>query len=383
MENSPKYHITTYGCQMNVHESEKLAGMLENLGYILANTQQEADVLVFNTCAIREGAEHRVFGNVGALKQMKKDNPQKIVAVCGCMTQQKQVAEKLYKTFPFVNIVFGTHNLPDFEKYLLSYKQNKKRILQIEEQREITECATIARSSGDNAWVNISYGCNNFCTYCIVPYVRGREKSRDRQNILNEVEKLVKEKKYKTITLLGQNVNSYGNDNPEKFGNFASLLKDVCKIDGNFQITFMSSHPKDFSDEVISAIATEPKIIKEIHLPVQSGSNHVLKLMNRNYTREHYLTLINKIKTLVPSSHITTDFIVGFPGETDQDFEDSCSLLREVGYNAIFAFMYSKRSGTVAEKLPDQVSEEVKHKRVNILLDIARQIQHEKIGDVI
>lgn len=378
MEKTQKYHITTYGCQMNVHESEKLAGMLENLGYILSNTQEEADVLVFNTCAIREGAEYRVFGNVGALKQMKKDNPNKIVAVCGCMTQQKQVAEKLYKTFPFVNIIFGTHNLPDFEKYLLAYKQNKKRLLRVEEERAITECAKIVRSSGDNAWVNISYGCNNFCTYCIVPYVRGREKSRDRQDILNEVKKLANEGKYKTITLLGQNVNSYGNDNPEKFGSFASLLKDVCEIEGDFQVTFMSSHPKDFSDEVIYTIATQPKIIKEIHLPVQSGSSHVLKLMNRNYTREHYLTLINKIKTQIPSAHITTDFIVGFPGETDEDFEESCSLLREVGYNAIFAFMYSKRSGTVAEKLPNQVSEEVKHKRVNILLDIARQIQHER-----
>jgi tRNA-2-methylthio-N6-dimethylallyladenosine synthase len=373
-----KYHITTYGCQMNVHESEKLAGMLENMGYELASTQQEADVLVFNTCAIREGAEHRVFGNVGALKQMKKENPNKIVAVCGCMTQQKEVAEKMYSMFPFVNIIFGTHNLPDFEKYLNDYKTNKKRILQIEDERENAEYVAMVRSSGDNAWVNIMYGCNNFCTYCIVPYVRGREKSRSKQAILNEIKDLVAQNKYKTITLLGQNVNSYGNDNPQKNGNFAQLLADICAIEGDFKLTFLTSHPKDLTDDVITQIALQPKILKEIHLPVQSGSNRILKLMNRKYTREHYLSVVNKIKTLIPNARITTDFIVGFPSETEQDFEQTMSLLQQVEFDMVFAFMYSKRPHTPAEKMPDQVDEQTKHRRVNQLLALAKQIQNKK-----
>lgn len=373
-----KYNITTYGCQMNIHESEKLAGMLEKLGYEPTSTQEDADVLVFNTCAIREGAEHRVFGNVGALKQMKKDNPTKIVAVCGCMTQQKEVAERMYKMFPFVNIIFGTHNLPDFEKYLTEFKKNKKRILLVEEQRENTEYVSMVRSSGDNAWVNIMYGCNNFCTFCIVPHVRGREKSRDKQAILTEIADLVKQGTYKTITLLGQNVNSYGNDNPQKFGNFATLLKDICAIEGDFNLTFLTSHPKDLTDEVIEQIACEPKLLKEIHLPVQSGSNRILKLMNRRYTREHYLDLVAKIRAAMPTCHITTDFIVGFPSETDEDFEQTMRLLDEVQFNMVFAFIYSKRPNTPAMSMPNQVDEETKHKRVNQLLAQAREIQAKK-----
>lgn len=378
-----KYHITTYGCQMNLHESEKLAGMLENLGYTPSQEQADADVIVFNTCAIREGAQHKVFGNVGALKHMKKQNPNKIIAVCGCMTQQKEVAEKFYKTFPFVDIIFGTHNLPDFELYLHEYLQKRKRIFQIEEQRELCEYAKMVRTSGENAWVNIMYGCDNFCTFCIVPYVRGREVSRPKTEILNEVKDLVATGNYKTITLLGQNVNSYGNDSRETNGNFATLLKDICAIEGDFKLTFMTSNPKDLTDELIKTIATEPKIIKDIHLPVQSGSNKILKLMNRKYTREEYLQLIKKIKLLLPNSRITTDFIVGFPTETEEDFQESCSLIREVGYNMIFAFMYSKRPNTPAEKMPDQITEEEKHRRVNILLNLEKQIQQERLEGII
>ncbi len=378
-----KYHITTYGCQMNLHESEKLAGMLEFLGYETTEKQEEADILVFNTCAIREGAQHKVFGNVGALKQMKKDNPTKIVAVCGCMTQQEEVAEKLYKTFPFIDIVFGTHNLPDFELYLKTFLSNRERILKIEEQRELCEYTSIVRSSGKNAWVNIMYGCNNFCTFCIVPYVRGRERSRNKTEILREIENIAKQGNHQTITLLGQNVNSYGTDSKEENGNFAQLLKDICKIEGDFKLTFMTSNPKDLTDELIATIATEPKIIKDIHLPVQSGSNRILKLMNRKYTREQYLELISKIRLLMPNSRITTDFIVGFPTETQQDFEDTMSLVKEVKFNSIFAYMYSKRPNTPAERMPDQIDKTEKNRRVNALLALEKEIKNQRLGAII
>jgi tRNA-2-methylthio-N6-dimethylallyladenosine synthase len=377
-----KYHITTYGCQMNVHESEKLAGMLENLGYENTETQIDADVLVFNTCAIREGAQHRVFGNVGALKQMKKENKNKIIAVCGCMTQQDEVAQKLYKTFPFVDIIFGTHNFPDFELYLKKFLADRERILKVEEQRDICEYTSLVRTSGTNAWVDIMYGCDNFCTYCIVPYVRGRERSRDKQDILNEVARLAKNPAYETITLLGQNVNSYGNDSPEKNKNFANLLKEICAIEGDFKLTFMTSNPKDLTDEVISTIATQPKIIKDIHLPVQSGSNRILKLMNRKYTKESYLEIIRKIRLLMPNAKITTDFIVGFPTETEEDFNQTCELVKEVGFNSIFAYMYSKRPNTPAASMLEQIDIKEKRRRVNELLDLERELKNKRKGVV-
>ena len=366
------YHITTFGCQMNIHESEKLAGILQNMDYKPTSNQYDADVILFNTCAIREGAQDRVFGNVGALKRLKKQHPEKIIAVCGCMPQQKEIAEKLYKTFPFLDIIFGTHNVGDFEKLIIARKKNKKRVLEIIESSEICEHKHIIRDSNEHAFVNIIYGCNNFCTYCIVPYVRGREKSRNKQNILNEIKELVN-KKYKKITLLGQNVNSYGNDSPEN-GNFAQLLEDICKIEGDFKLTFMTSHPKDLSDEVIEVIASNDKILKDIHLPVQSGSNNILKKMNRKYTREHYLELIKKIKTKIPNVSITTDIIVGFPGETEQDFEDTLDLIKKVEYSSLFAFMYSPRLYTVAKDMPNQVDEEIKRLRVNKVLELEKQI---------
>lgn len=371
------YNIITFGCQMNVHESEKIAGMLENMGYMPTDSKEDADIIVFNTCAIREGAEDRAFGNIGNLKKMKKANPNKIIAICGCMTQQKQVAEKLHGLFPFVDIILGTHNLYELPNYINEIKNGKKRLVYNKESGSVVENIPVTRTSGNNAWVNIMYGCNNFCSYCIVPYVRGREMSRRSCDIINECKKVIASGKYSQITLLGQNVNSYKDPDNEEYV-FANLLKDICLLDGDFKLTFMTSHPKDISDEVIDILASEDKILKELHLPVQSGSNNILKAMNRKYTREHYLGIIDKLKSKMPNIRLTTDIIVGFPGETEQDFEDTVDLIKTVKYDGIFAFMYSKRSGTVAEKMPNQIDESVKKYRVNKILELEKEIQKQK-----
>ena len=373
-----KYIIVTYGCQMNVHESEKLAYICEKMGYVLTDKREDADLIIFNTCAIREGAEDRVFGNVGALKKLKKKRPNVIIAVCGCMTQKEQTANYILKTFPFVDIVIGTFNLPNFEYYINAVK--KGRQLELLNEGDPDESVPYKRTSGENAWVNIMQGCNNFCTYCIVPYVRGREKSRSEENVLKEIREIVSERKYKKITLLGQNVNSYGND--LKTGeNFARLLKKICEIDGNFKLTFMTSHPKDLTSEVIDVIASEDKILKDIHLPAQSGNNRILKLMNRKYTCEKYLSIIKEIREKIPDARITSDFIVGFPTETDEEFEDTMRLVKEVKFDGIFAFMYSPREGTVAAQMEGQIDEKVKRKRVNALLKLEKEIQEEKKND--
>lgn len=373
-----KYIIVTYGCQMNVHESEKLAYICEKMGYVLTDKREDADLIIFNTCAIREGAEDRVFGNVGALKKLKKKRPNVIIAVCGCMTQKEQTANYILKTFPFVDIVIGTFNLPNFEYYINAVK--KGRQLELLNEGDPDESVPYKRTSGENAWVNIMQGCNNFCTYCIVPYVRGREKSRSEENILKEIREIVSEGKYKKITLLGQNVNSYGND--LKTGeNFARLLKKICEIDGDFKLTFMTSHPKDLTSEVIDVIASEDKILKDIHLPAQSGNNRILKLMNRKYTREKYLSIIKEIREKIPDARITSDFIVGFPTETEEEFEDTMRLVKEVKFDGIFAFMYSPREGTVAAQMKGQIDEKVKRKRVNALLKLEKEIQEEKKND--
>ncbi len=370
-----KYYIVTYGCQMNVHESEKLAAICEKMGYNLAEKREEADLIVFNTCAIREGAEDRVFGNVGALKKLKKQRKDLIIAVCGCMTQKETTANHIMRTFPFVDIVIGTFNLPNFEYYVNAVK--KGRQLEILESGEIDELVPYKRTSGENAWVNIMQGCNNFCTYCIVPYVRGREKSRSEENILKEIREVVAEGKYKKITLLGQNVNSYGKDLSPAVS-FAKLLKDICQIEGDFKLWFMTSHPKDLTEEVIEVIANEDKILKDIHLPAQSGNNRILNLMNRRYTREKYLGIIEKIREKMPNCRITSDFIVGFPTETEEEFEDTMSLVEQVKYDSIFAFMYSPREGTVASKMEEQISQEVKQRRVNALLALEKKIQKQE-----
>ena len=372
-----QYHIVTYGCQMNVHESEKIAGVLQKMGYTYTDKREDADVIVFNTCAIREGAEDRAFGNIGALKQQKKENPNKIIVVCGCMTQQKNVAEKIFKTFPFVDIILGTHNLFMLENLIKRKISNRKRILDYLDETNIVEGMPCYRTSGKNAWVNIMYGCNNFCTYCIVPYVRGREISRKKEDILKEIKEIIKTNNYDTITLLGQNVNSYGSDDISQ-GSFSQLLEDICKLDGNFKLTFMTSHPKDLSDDLIEVMKNNDKIIKEIHLPVQSGSNKILKLMNRKYTVEHYLGIIDKLRQAMPDIRITTDIIVGFPQESEDDFNQTVNLVKTVKYDGIFAFMYSKRNGTVAEKMDGQVEDEIKNKRVNYLLNLEKEIKEQK-----
>ena len=379
------YHITTFGCQMNVHESEKLAGVLSARGFLPAENQEDADVIIFNTCAIREGAEDRAIGNVGSLKKLKKQFPNKIIAICGCMTQQKEVSERIYKTFPFVDIIFGTKNLDKFEEFLdrinadrekienSKKKEKKQRVLEIEDRDLVCEDMPIYRTSGNNNWVNIIYGCNNFCTYCIVPYVRGRERSRKKEFILEEIKNIIKNSKEKQrITLLGQNVNSYGKDLYSDYS-FNELLKDICKIDGDFELTFMTSHPKDISKEVIETIAREDKILKELHLPIQSGSNRILKLMNRRYTVENYLEKVEYLRKLVPNIRLTTDIIVGFPTETEEDFKATCDLIEKVKYAGIFAFMYSKRPNTPAEKMEDQVDQKVKNERVNYILNLQKK----------
>lgn len=378
-----KYFIVTYGCQMNVHESEKIAGILEKLGYSPADRREDADIIVFNTCAIREGAEDRVLGNVGNLKKLKKKNKDLIIAVCGCMTQKERTATNLLNTFPFIDIVIGTFNLPKLGYYIEAVRkgrelesEKKGRQLELFDEGEIDETLPYKRTSGDNAWVNIMQGCNNFCTYCIVPYVKGREKSRKEENILKEIKDIIAEGKYKKITLLGQNVNSYGKDLVPPVS-FSKLLRDICLLDGDFMVSFMTSHPKDLTDDVIDAIAEEDKIEKFIHLPAQSGNNRILKLMNRSYTREKYLDIIKKIRQKIPNCRITSDFIVGFPTETEEEFNDTCSLVSEVKYDSIFAFKYSPREGTVASKMEGQVSEEIKSERVNKLLALEKKLQKE------
>lgn len=371
------YKIITFGCQMNIHESEKLAGMLESLGYKQTDDDFEADVVVFNTCAIREMAENKAIGNIGAFKPIKAQKKDMIIAVCGCMTQQSVRAEQIKKMFPFVNIIFGTHNLYEFKNYLLEYQKTHKKVYEIwgkDKDNVLPVESESYRTSGYNAWVNINYGCNNFCSYCIVPYVRGRERSRNFNEIVDECKKLAQQG-YKTITLLGQNVNSYGKDLNNPDYTFAKLIRAVCALDGDFVVSFMSSHPRDLTSDIIDAIRDCEKMSRSIHLPVQSGSDKILKLMNRHYTKEKYLSLIDEIKEKIPNVILSTDIIVGFPGETEQDFLDTIDLVKKVEFNGIFAFMYSVRKGTPAEKMGDQIPQTVKNERVNILLGFEKEIQ--------
>ncbi len=372
------YYIKTYGCQMNIHESEKLAGMLESLGYTNTDSIEQADVIVYNTCSIRDGCEQKVFGNIGSLKHLKKSKPNLVIAICGCLTQIPGRADMLQKKYPYINIIFGTHNLYKFKDYLIEFNASHKRVVDVwDTEGAIHEDTDMTRTSGYNAWVNIIYGCNNFCSYCIVPFVRGRERSRSMQDIYREVCSLVKSG-YKVITLLGQNVNSYGNDIDDDNVNFANLLRMLSTIEGDFRIKFLTSHPKDLTDEVISVIANNDRLAKVIHLPVQSGSNKILHDMNRRYTREHYLQLVKSIKTQIPNCQLSTDIIVGFPGETEQDFNDTYSLVNEVQYDGVFAFMFSPRTGTVAERMPNQIDISVKRERVNKLLALSKQITKDK-----
>jgi len=376
MENcQKKYHVITYGCQMNLHESEKLAGILSSLGYVHTAKEEDADVIVFNTCCIRENAEDRAEGNIGALKKLKKLNKNLIIAVGGCMTQQKGYAEELHKKFPFIDIIFGTHNLENFKELFIEKLNRKKTLISVwDNEKSIIEGTPRARSSFPNAWINIAYGCNNFCSYCIVPYVRGRERSRNLQDIVDEC-KLVIEDGYKEITLLGQNVNSYGSDLDGV--DFSDLLQAVASLDGDFRLKFMTNHPKDLSEKLAITIKNNPKICKSIHLPIQAGSNRILKLMNRKYTREDYLSKVEMLRKHIPDISITTDIMVGFPTETEEDFLDTVDIVKRVRYSGAFTFVYSKRKGTPAAKMDGQIDEETSKRRIMSLIDLQNSINRE------
>jgi len=364
-----RYFIATYGCQMNEHDSEKLAGMLSNMNYLECDNKEEADLIIFNTCCVRENAELKVYGNLGQLKALKKKKPDMIIAVCGCMMQQAHVVEYIKKKHPFVDLIFGTHNLHNFPVLLSNCKQSESMLVEVwDEEGEIIEGLPSVRKYGLKAFVTIMYGCNNFCTYCIVPYTRGRERSRDPEEILKEIKELV-ENGTKEVTLLGQNVNSYGKSLEEDI-DFGGLLRRINEIDGLERIRFMTSHPKDISENLIFAIRDCEKVCEHIHLPVQAGSDNILKVMNRKYTREQYLKLVNDAKVAVPGISVTTDIIVGFPGETEEDFEDTLDLVKEVKYDNSFTFIYSIRKGTPAAEMEEQVPEDVKHNRFNRLLEV-------------
>lgn len=372
-----RYLIKTYGCQMNVHESEKIAGQLQTLGYEETQTAEDADVIVFNTCCVRENAEQHAFGNIGMYKKLKKEKKDLVIAVCGCMTQQGEFAKKLSATFPFVDVIIGTYNIDEFGKILQKTVDTKKRVVEIlDKNGDICEEITPYRSSYPNAWVNIAYGCNNFCTYCIVPYVRGRERSRLPENVVDEVKNLVNEG-YKEITLLGQNVNSYGHDLKNDVG-FASLLDEIGKIEGKFRLRFMSNHPKDLTEDVIEAIKRNPHACHAIHLPVQSGSNRILSLMNRRYSVEKYLSQIESIRKIIPDCTITTDIIVGFPTETEEDFIDTVKLVETVKFDGAFMFVYSKREGTKAAIMDGQIDPEIQKDRIMRLIDVQNELNRKE-----
>ena len=378
------YYIETWGCQMNEEDSEKLAGMLEGMGYTLTPFKNMADIIIFNTCCVRENAELKVYGNLGMLKKIKDQKPDLIIAVCGCMMQQKGVAEHILKRYPYVDIVFGTHNAWKFPEYLQKAQQEQVQVHEVNSDDSfIVEGVPVERTSQLSAYVTIMYGCDNFCSYCIVPYVRGREKSRTPEAILAEVRDLV-EQGYVEFTLLGQNVNSYGKRLEEPVS-FAELLMMVNEVPGVERLKFMSSHPKDIGDDVIKAMVEGENITEQIHLPVQSGSTRILNIMNRKYTREDYLEIIGKVRKAIPNVSVTTDIIVGFPGETEEDFEETLSLCEEVGFDSAFTFIYSNRNNTPADRMPNQIPKEVKHERFNRLLEVINRRAMERnqvlVGD--
>ena len=372
-----KYYILTMGCQLNENDSEKLCGMVEKMGYQSTEEYKEADLVIFNTCCVRENAEDKLFGKLGELKKVKETRGT-IIAIGGCMMQEKHITDKIHESYSYTDIIFGTHTLQNFPEDLYKTLETKKKqqdILDID--GEVYEGLPIKRTSNIKASVTIMYGCNNFCTYCIVPYVRGRERSRHPKDILEEVKELAEEG-YKEITLLGQNVNSYlraekwkeEGKEYEGINSFATLLRAINKIEGIERIRFVSPHPKDFTDDVIEAIADCEKVCKLVHLPLQSGSTNVLKLMNRKYTKEQYLSLVEKMKEKIPNVVFTTDIIVGFPGETEEDFEDTLDVVRKVNYEQVYMFIYSRREGTVADKMENQIPEEIKHQRFDRLKEL-------------
>lgn len=372
-----KYHIITYGCQMNVHDSEKLAGMLSEIGYTETSSQHDADLVLFNTCCVRENAELKVYGNVGALKAYKQANPNMIIGVCGCMMQQEEIAKFIVDRFPFVDLVFGTHNLHRFPQLLLQALDSSHTIIEVlDEEGTIVEHIPTKRDKGVSAWTTIMYGCNNFCSYCIVPYVRGRERSRDPEEIVNEITKLGNQG-YKEITLLGQNVNSYGEDMGGGYL-FHDLLSDINKINSIERIRFMTSHPKDLSKELIRTMANSEKVCEHLHLPIQAGNNRILKAMNRKYTREEYISLVESVREAMPDIALTTDIIVGFPGESSQEFEDTLDIIKRLKFDSAYTFIYSPRKGTPAVNIEDKISIEEKKERLAKLIEIQSKISRMK-----
>ncbi|MBQ6848373.1 MAG: tRNA (N6-isopentenyl adenosine(37)-C2)-methylthiotransferase MiaB [Clostridia bacterium] len=372
---SPKACVITFGCQQNVSDSEKLKGMLFACGYTITEQMEEADFIIFNTCAVRGHAEDRVYGNIGKVKALKKERPGLIVSICGCMAQQQSVAEKIKKSYPYMDICMGTqmfHRLPEF---IYKRLNGGKRIFELTlDNKPIIEDIPIKRDRQETGWLPIMYGCNNFCTYCIVPYVRGRERSREPEKIIAEAKGMIANG-CKEITLLGQNVNSYGKG--EAHGvNFARLLKQLNDLEGDFIIKFMTSHPKDCSIELLDTIAQCKKVSRHLHLPFQSGSSRILKLMNRYYDREQYLNLIKEAKKRIPDVELTSDVIVGFPGETYDDFKETLSLIKEVKFSSLFTFIYSPRGGTPAAEMPDPVSREEKGKWFDELLRVQEEISN-------
>ena len=378
----PLAYIRTYGCQQNVADSERIKGMLAAAGYSFTETPDDADFILFNTCAVREHAEDRVFGNVGALKNLKRRHPSVLIALCGCMMEQEHVAARIKASFPFVGLVFGTHCLHMFPELLYKCLVDGSRVfLRDNDDRLVHEGIPVSRDGSFKGWLPIMYGCDNFCTYCIVPYVRGRERSRRPEVIIEEAREMINAG-YKDITLLGQNVNSYGKGLDPR-PTFAGLISEIDRIDGDYWLRFMTSHPKDCTRELIDAIADSRHISLHLHLPFQSGSDRVLKEMNRRYTREKYLDIVNYAKSRIPDVSLTSDVIVGFPGETYEDFQQTLSLIREVGFTSLFTFIYSPRKGTPAAEMDDPVSAEEKGRWFRELLDVQEEIASERCAAMV
>lgn len=384
MNNSKSFYIQTFGCQMNERDSETLAGMLASKGYAMGYKRDRSDVIIINTCSVRENADKRFFGTLGQLKRIKLENPHKIIAVCGCMMQQQHIIDTLKSKYPWVDLIFGTHNIHEFPRLLDNVIGEQEKIVDVwEEANEIVENLPSRRKHPYKAYVNIMYGCDNFCTYCIVPYTRGRERSRSPEAVLKEVEALAEDGVVE-ITLLGQNVNSYkgllwqGDGDKTQAMDFAELIRTLDFVKGIERIRFMTSHPKDISPGLVRAFSSCKSLCPHIHLPVQSGSTRILEKMNRGYTKESYLAIVERLREEIPDIAITTDIIVGFPGETDEDFEETLDLVSKVRFDSAFTFLYSIRKGTPAEKYLDQIPEDVKHERFNRLVDRVNLISAEK-----
>lgn len=378
----PKAHVRTYGCQQNVADSERIKGLLAKMGCEFTEDDAEADIVIFNTCAVREHAEDRVFGNVGALKAYKRQHPSMLIALCGCMMEQQHIAEKIYKSFPFVGLVFGTHALHKLPQMMYESLTTGRRVIERGyDDGQIHEGIPLRRDGTFKGWLPIMYGCDNFCTYCIVPHVRGRERSRTPDIILSEAHEMI-DIGFKEITLLGQNVNSYGKGLDIQT-DFPSLLRSVASIDGDFWVRFMTSHPKDASKEMIDVIAENPKLCRHLHLPFQSGSDRILKRMNRHYDREKYMEIVDYARKKIPELALTSDIIVGFPGETYEDFKETLSLIQEVEFASLFTFIYSPRIGTPAAKMDDPVSHEEKTEWFAELLAVQEKISNKRCASMV